>query len=169
MDSETSSLGNVQTQKAIADLPINSRNFTHLVHLTAGAVSLFTQDQGNLPITMKRGAPLTSVNGLRGRDNNILIEGVNNTENHNGLGILIYPPLDAMQEFRIQTNSADAQYGRTGGAVINVALESGGREFHGNLFECHRNSVFDAKGFFDPRHNLFLQSCQACGHRHRYG
>ncbi len=151
IESETSTLGNVRTQKAISELPVNSRNFTHLVHLTAGSVPLNTQSVGSVPITMKRGAPITSVNGLRGEDNNILVEGINNSENHNGLGILIYPPIDALQEFKLQTNSADAQYGRAGGATINVVLKSGGREFHGNLFEFHRNSALDAKNFFAPK------------------
>ncbi len=151
IETESAALGNVRTQKAIVDLPINTRNFTQLVHLTAGSVPASTQDSGALPITTKRGVPITSINGQRPQDNNVMIEGININENHNGLGIILYPPLDALQEFKIETNNFSAQYGRAGGAAINVAYKSGGREFHGNLFEFHRNSVFDAKGFFDPR------------------
>jgi Carboxypeptidase regulatory-like domain/TonB dependent receptor-like, beta-barrel len=151
IETDTSALGNVRTQKAISELPINSRNFTMLVQLSAGAVPTSTQASGALPITAKRGVPITSVNGQRPEDNNLMIEGINISENHNGLGIILYPPLDALQEFKVQSNSMDAQYGRAGGAAISVLYKSGGRNFHGNLFEFHRNSVFDAKGFFDPR------------------
>jgi len=150
IETETGTLGNVRTQKAISELPINGRNFTMLVHLTAGSVPTSTQMSGALPITAKRGVPITSVNGQRPQDNNLMVDGININENHNGLGIIFYPPLDALQEFKLQTSGMDAQYGRTGGAAINVAYKSGGRQFHGNLFEFHRNSVFDAKGFFDP-------------------
>lgn len=150
VETESAALGNVRTQRAIVDLPINTRNFTQLVHLTAGSVPTNTQASGALPVTAKRGVPITSINGQRPEDNNVMIEGININENHNGLGIILYPPLDALQEFKIETNNFSAQYGRAGGAAINVAYKSGGREFHGNFFEFHRNSVFDAKGFFDP-------------------
>lgn len=150
VETESAALGNVRTQRAIVDLPINTRNFTQLVHLTAGSVPASTQASGALPVTAKRGVPITSINGQRPEDNNVMIEGININENHNGLGIILYPPLDALQEFKIETNNFSAQYGRAGGAAINVAYKSGGREFHGNFFEFHRNSVFDAKGFFDP-------------------
>ncbi len=87
---------------------------------------------------------------MRGEDNSILIEGINNTENHNGTGVVAYPPLDALAEFKVQTSASDAQFGRAGGAVLNLTMKSGTREFHGNVFEFLRNSAMDAKNFFDP-------------------
>ena len=146
LERETSSLGNIRTEKAIKELPLNLRNVTKLFELTAGTVPLATQSTG-LPITQARGAAMTSVNGLRGEDNNVLIEGINNTENHNGTGVVAYPPLDALAEFKVQTSASDAQFGRAGGAVLNLTMKSGTREFHGNIFEFLRNSAIDAKNF----------------------
>jgi hypothetical protein len=90
------------------------------------------------------------VNGVRPTNdwNSILIEGLDNTENHNGFGAATFPPVDAIQEFKIQTSGADAQFGRAAGGFTNVVLKSGGKSFHGSLFEFHRNSEFDAKNFF---------------------
>ncbi|MDX1982841.1 MAG: TonB-dependent receptor, partial [Bryobacteraceae bacterium] len=80
---------------------------------------------------------------------NFLLDGINNNENHNGLGILIFPPIEAVEEFRIESSVANAQFGRGGGGTVNLTFKSGGRDYHGGLFHFLRNSAFDARNFFD--------------------
>ncbi len=148
LQTESATLSNLRTEKAIKDLPLNGRNWAQLILLSSGAQPADTQSQGS-PITRKRGVSNASVNGSRSNDNNYLIEGVSNSENHNGLGILIFPSIDAIQEFRSETSGADAQFGRGGGATVNLTFKSGTREFHGGMYEFLRNARLDAKNFFD--------------------
>jgi hypothetical protein len=88
------------------------------------------------------------VNGTGFRSNQMLVDGMDNTETHNGQGIVLYPPVEAIQEFNVQTSVATAEFGR-GGGNINIRLKSGTQELHGALFEFLRNSSLDAKNFFD--------------------
>jgi hypothetical protein len=148
LQTETSTLSNLRTERSIKDLPLNSRNFAQLIALSASAMPAQSQTTGS-PITMKRGTIGYAINGTRLEENNFLLDGINNNENHNGLGILIFPPIDAVQEFRIESSVANAQFGRGGGGTINLTYKSGGREYHGGLFEFFRNSKLDAKNFFD--------------------
>ncbi|MBI3678979.1 MAG: TonB-dependent receptor [Acidobacteria bacterium] len=148
LQTETSTLSNLRTEKAIKDLPLNGRNFAQLIGLAAGAMPAQTQ-QGGSPITMKRGVTGYAINGTRLEENNFLLDGINNNENHNGLGILIFPPIEAVQEFRVESSVANAQFGRGGGGTINLSYKSGGRDYHGGLFHFFRNSALDARNFFD--------------------
>ena len=148
LQTESATLSNLRTEKAIKDLPLNGRNWAQLILLGAGTQPQDTQSGGS-PITRKRGVSNSSVNGSRGEDNNYLVEGVSNSENHNGLGILIFPSIDAIQEFRSETSGADAQFGRGGGATVNLTYKSGTKEFHGGAYEFLRNERLDAKNFFD--------------------
>ena len=148
LQTESATLSNLRTEKAIKDLPLNGRNWAQLILLSTGTQPAATQSQGS-PITRKRGISNASVNGSRANDNNYLIEGVSNSENHNGLGILIFPSIDAIQEFRSETSGADAQFGRGGGATVNLTFKSGTREFHGGAYDFLRNAKLDAKNFFD--------------------
>ena len=90
LQTESATLSNLRTEKAIKDLPLNGRNWAQLILLSTGTQPADTQSQGS-PITRKRGVSNASVNGSRSNDNNYLIEGISNSENHNGLGILIFP------------------------------------------------------------------------------
>lgn len=150
LETESSSLGNIRSEKAVNELPLNARNFMFLVTLAPGTVQTQDRAAGALPGTSRRGVSNVAVNGVRGTNdwNGILVEGVDNTENHNGLGIVIFPPVDAIQEFRIQTNSADAQFGRAAGGITNLVLKSGGKDLHGSLYEFHRNNALDALNYF---------------------
>ena len=148
LQTESATLSNLRSEKTIKDLPLNGRNWAQLILLSAGTQPQDTMSQGS-PITRKRGVSNASVNGSRGNDNNYLIEGVSNSGNHNGLGILIFPSIDAIQEFRNETSGADAQFGRGGGATVNLTYKSGTREFHGGVYEFLRNEQLDAKNFFD--------------------
>ena len=148
LQTESSTLSNLRSEKAIKDLPLNGRNFAQLIGLAAGAMPAQTQTTGS-PITMKRGVTGYALNGQRFQDNNFLLDGINNNENHNGLGILIFPPIEAVEEFRVESSGANAQFGRGGGGVINLTFKSGGRDYHGGVFHFLRNSAFDARNFFD--------------------
>lgn len=150
LETESSSLGSVRSEKAVADLPLNARNYAFLIGLTPGAVQTQDRAPGALPGSSRRGVSNFAINGVRGTNdwNGILVEGVDNTENHNGLGSVIFPPVDAIQEFRVQTNSADAQFGRAAGGITNLVLKSGGKDFHGSLYTFHRNFAFDALNYF---------------------
>jgi hypothetical protein len=148
LQTESTTLSNLRTEKAIKDLPLNGRNFAQLLQLSAGVMPAQTQTTGS-PITMKRGVTGNSVNGMRLEENNFLVDGISNTENHNGLGILIFPSVDAIAEFRVESSVSDAQFGRGGGGTVNLVYKSGSKDFHGNLFEFFRNAKLDAKNFFD--------------------
>ncbi len=147
LESESATVGTLQNEQALRNLPLNTRNFNQLIGLSPGVMPAQTQS-GNLAITAARGTTANNVNGVGFRSNNYRVDGVDNSENHNGQGIMLYPPVEAIQEFRLQTSVPSAEFGR-GGATVNVAYKSGGRDFHGSIFEFLRNSALDAKNFFD--------------------
>lgn len=148
LETETATLSSLRGEKQIKDLPLNGRNFANLIGLGAGAMPAATQVLGS-PITTKRGATSFALNGQRFQDNNFLLDGINNNENHNGLGILIFPPIEAVDEFRVESSVANAEFGRGGGGTVNLTFKSGGHDFHGGLFQFVRNAAFDARNFFD--------------------
>lgn len=149
LESESATVGNLRSETEVRNLPLNTRNFNQLIGLAAGAVPAQLQS-GGLAITAQRGTVATSINGIGFRANNYRVDGLDNMENHNGQGILIYPPVEAIQEFRVQTSVSPAEFGRGGGGSINVTYKSGTRELHGAAFEFLRNEALDAKNFFDP-------------------
>jgi hypothetical protein len=150
LQTETATLSNLRSEQAVKDLPLNSRNFAQLITLAAGAMPAQSQTTGS-PITMKRGVTGVSINGTRLEENNFLVDGILNNENHNGLGVLIFPIVDAIEEFRVEQSVANAQFGRGGGGTINLTYKSGGKDYHGGLFEFLRNSDLDAKNYFDSK------------------
>ncbi len=149
LESESTTLSNVRTEMAVENLPLDGRNFANLMGLTDGATPAQTQITGQMALSEVRGATGYSVNGLRMEENHILLDGISDSENHNGLGIVIFPPLDAVEEFREETSVPDARYGRGGGGTVNLVFKSGTSAFHGEAFEYLRNSDFDARNFFD--------------------
>ena len=148
IESETSSLGQVIEQTRVNDLPLNGRNFIELAYLTPGvnAGPEGIVQQGGIPEN-ERGNGAIQVNGLTATNNNFLLNGFDNNEQQIGFEV-IQPSIDAIQEFKVQTNNFGADIGK-GGAVVNVVLKSGSNNFHGGLFEFVRNAVFDAKNYFD--------------------
>ncbi|HTM51643.1 MAG TPA: TonB-dependent receptor [Bryobacteraceae bacterium] len=147
LETETTTMGNLRTGQSVRDLPLNGRNFASLLSLTTGVVPAQQQVQSQ-SLTPMRGVTANTVNGVGFRSNQMLVDGMDNTEVHNGQGIVIYPPIEAIQEFNVQTSVASAEFGR-GGGNINIRLKSGAQEVHGALFEFLRNSSLDAKNFFD--------------------
>ena len=149
LETESSTVSNLRTENEVLNLPLNTRNFSQMIGLATGAVPAQLQS-GGLAVTALRGTVANSINGIGFRSNNYRVDGLDNMENHNGQGILIYPPVEAIQEFRVQTSVSSAEFGRGGGGSINVAYKSGTRELHGSLFDFFRNEALDAKNFFDP-------------------
>lgn len=153
VESETSSIGQVIDESRVHQLPINGRNFMQLAYLSPGVNkgpastgSTGNVQQGEIPED-ERGNGSIQVNGLWATNNNYLLNGFDNNEQQIGFE-LIEPPIDAIQEFKVQTNNFGADIGK-GGAVINVVTKSGTNRFHGSAFEFLRNSSMDAKNYFD--------------------
>ncbi len=147
LQTDTSYLGQVVESQKIVDLPLNGRFFTRLAVLTAGTLP-------TAPGARDERTGGFSANGVRPYQNNYLLDGIDNnslSEDLTNEASFVYGPSpDAIQEFKVQTNSMSAEFGRSGGAVMNVAIKSGTNEFHGSVFEFLRNSKLDAKNFFDP-------------------
>jgi hypothetical protein len=148
LESESSTVSNLRTEEAVKDLPLNGRNFSELLGLGAGVVPAQTQIV-SIPYTQQRGPSSYAFNGLRFQENRLLLDGIGDNENHNGLAVVIFPPIDAVQEFSEETTDADARYGRGNAGTINLIYKSGTNRYHGEVFEFLRNSALDAKNYFD--------------------
>src|ERR1700757_3892468 len=147
LQTETSSLGTVETEKRIVGLPLNGRNFFKLAYLGPAANEGATGTSAGAGSTdNNRPGTSLSVNGLRIFDNNFLLDGMDNNEFGNGT-VVIQPPPDAIQEFRIEQNSMSAEYGR-GGAMVSLVLHSGTNRLHGSAWEFIRNNKLDARNYF---------------------
>jgi len=151
---ESSAEGRVIERQTIGALPLATRNFTQLLGLTAGVVT----DPPNAE-NVGFGTQNPSVNGSRRGSNNYLLDGNvnNNPMNNDALGVGI-PSVDFIQEFKVITSMASAEYGRNAGSVVNVVTRSGGNQFHGNLFEFLRNDKLVARPFFAARRGQNVQN-----------
>ena len=143
VDTTTTQLGAVINERAVQNLPLNSRDTYQLLQLQPGV-----QGVGGSDLFYGSDKPgAVSVNGGRGRSNNFSVNGGDGNDLFvNSPGI--EPSPDAVQEFKVITNTFDAEYGRNSGAVINVVTKSGTNQFHGSIYDYVRNSVFDAKNYF---------------------
>lgn len=152
LQTQEASLGGVMQSQTINDLPLNGRNYTFLAQLNAGVIQAQQDTRG------MGGSGSFSANGQNSFANNYLLDGVDNNSNLvdfiNGAGYVIRPSVDALQEFKVQTSSYSAEFGRAGGAVLNATIKSGGEHFHGNVFEYHRNAAMDAANYFDNYQGL---------------
>ncbi len=149
LETSSSALGEVVNALTAESLPLNGRNILQLVALTPGistSPSYRSATDSNGPTSVNG----FSANGGRSATNTILVDG--SPQEVMGYNQPSYVPNpDSLQEFKVQTNNLSAEYGRTGGAVVNAVSRSGTREYHGVLFEFLRNNVFDANGFFNNR------------------
>jgi hypothetical protein len=155
LQTQDASVGQVVDQRAINDLPLNGRNFTFLAQLVQGVNSPQSDTRGNAAT----GA--FSANGFRPAQNNYMLDGIDNNSDTvdflNGTNFVVLPPVDAIQEFKVQTTNFSAEYGRSGAAVLNATLKSGTNQFHGDVWEFFRNDVLDARDFFE--HNCNAGVC----------
>ena len=148
LESETASLGQVLDSEKVTDMPLNKRHFMFLTTLTTGVQpSVEGSNLANQNFSLH-------ASGSRERDNNFLLDGVDNNDTGNAQ-LVIVPSIEALQEFKIQTSTYNAQFGRAGGAVINIQTKSGTNEFHGTFFEFLRRDRFDARNFFSDKKGNF--------------
>jgi hypothetical protein len=147
LQTEEASVGQVVTQEAVNSLPLNGRNFTFLAQLGAGMNTPQADTRGNAA------SGAFSANGLRPAQNNYLLDGIDNNSNAvdflNGTNFVILPPLDAIQEFKVQTADFSAELGRSAGAVLNATIKSGTNSLHGAAWEFFRNDKLDAADYFE--------------------
>jgi carboxypeptidase family protein len=149
---ETSStqLGDVIGSQKMVDLPLNGRSYTDLLGLQPGVVPITSSNVNNSnPVSGSLNPGLVSVNGARESDNAFYVNGADVEESENN-GAAIIPTLDSIAEFRILTNSYDAEYGRFSGGIVNVITKSGTNSLHGSAYEFLRNDDFDARNYFNP-------------------
>ena len=146
IDEVTISVGHVIDGRTVQEIPLNGRYFLDLAALVPGSVTASQTGFSTVPF---RGLGALAINTAGNREDtvNYVINGV--TLNDPLLnGINFQPSIDTVQEFKIDNSTLSAEYGQNSGAVINVATRSGGREFHGELFEFLRNDALDARNFF---------------------
>ena len=154
LESSTSSIGYVIESRVVSDLPLNGRNFVQLALMGPGVVGVGfsasgTIGSGTRPDDMRPGTELFS-NGNREQSNNFMLDGVDNNFRRNGL-ITLRPSVEAIREFKIQTNLFQAEQGRNPGAAVNVITKSGTNQWHGSAYEFFRNDRLDARDFFNDK------------------
>jgi hypothetical protein len=144
VDTTSTQLGAVMDSRTVENLPLNQRDTYQLLQLQPGVTGVggsdlfYGSDQ----------AGAVSVNGGRGRSNNFSVNGGDGNDLFvNAPGI--EPSPDAIDEFRVITNTFDAEYGRNSGAVINVVTKAGTNDYHGSIYTYVRNQAMDSKGYFD--------------------
>jgi Carboxypeptidase regulatory-like domain/TonB dependent receptor len=157
VDSTSNTLGGIVESNVVTNLPVNGRDYQKLILLVPGAAS------GPDAITDSAGSYGTvSVNGARGRSNNYLLDGTDMNDGYrndpaiNEGGVFSTPatilPVEAIAELHIASNF-EAEYGRSAGSAINIVTKSGTNDFHGNAFDFFRNTVLNARNYFNPAAN----------------
>jgi hypothetical protein len=148
LQTENATLGKVFDSESIEALPLSTRNFTQLLSLQAGVI-------GAIPSTLVLGNATAqfSVGGGRVYDNAVNIDGVNAVSS-SATGSYSVPSPDALDEFKMQTSTYSAEYGRAGGGNIDVTTKSGTNQFHGDGFYFFRNKALDANSYFNKQGQL---------------
>ena len=153
LQTDSSDHGQVVSSAAVAELPLNGRNYADLALLSTNAVKSPMSATFSATGTPREGA--FNVNGMRSTYNNFLLDGLDNnaygTSNQGYSAQLVQLSPDALAEFKVITSNYSAEYGRVGGAVVNAVMKSGTNEFHGSAYEYLRNTDLNATGFlFSP-------------------
>jgi hypothetical protein len=147
LETQDASVGQVVDSRSVDTLPLNGRNFTFLAQLAAGVNTPQADTRGNAA------SGAFSANGLRPAQNNYLLDGIDNNSDTvdflNGTNFVVLPPVDAVQEFKVQTSDFSAEFGRSGAAVLNATIKSGTNTLHGAVWEFFRNDKLDAADFFE--------------------
>jgi hypothetical protein len=157
VDLSTSSTGEVVEGRQVTDLPLGQRNFLQLTTLTPGVTrGAYGSDASGINGNVETlryadsGGGALTVNGLRPQSNNFLLDGTDNNESLVNT-IVVFPSPDAIQEFRVTTAVAPAEFGRAGGAIVNTSIKSGTNQIHGTVFGYFRDQIFDASpNYFSP-------------------
>ena len=147
LETQDASVGQVVNSRNVNNLPLNGRNFTFLAQLSAGVNSPQADTRGNAA------SGAFAANGSRPAQNNYLLDGIDNNSDTvdflNGTNFVVLPPVDAIQEFKVQTTNFSAEYGRSGAAVLNATIKSGTNAWHGAGWEFFRNDKLDAADYFE--------------------
>jgi hypothetical protein len=169
LETESSERGQVVSERVIAELPLNGRQYSKLVELTAGVVpspsqlgSGYGQREGSF-----------NINGLRSVFNNYMLDGLDNnmygTSNQGFSNQVVQLSPDAVAEFQVVTNNMSAEYGRSGGATINVVTRYGTNQLHGRTWEFLRNTALDASGYFLPSADANGKIQKPALHQNQFG
>jgi Carboxypeptidase regulatory-like domain/TonB dependent receptor len=146
LETQTSSRGLVIDERKILDLPLNGRDYNQLALLSPGVLP------GTPRLASVNFKGVLNVNGNRTFNNVFLLDGVDNISYSNsfrGENVqLVQPSIEALQEFKIQTNAYSAEYGRSSGAVVNATIKSGTNQIHGSVFEFLRDDALDSNNYF---------------------
>lgn len=144
LETQTSSLGQVISNKSMVDLPLDGRNSYGMVGLVPGVVAPygFTQTAWDMYSDQ-----FISINGSRPNESEFLLDGGVNSETAFN-GPAYFPSVDLVQEYKVQTNNFSAEYSNSGGGVINVITKSGTNKFHGAAWEFYRSTGLEANNFF---------------------
>ena len=146
VETSTGAVGNVVEGNEVSQLPLNGRSFTELTQLMPGvsaAANFDTKNKG-----LQSGVDF-SVNGNNTTGNIFMVDGVNNNDIGSNRTILVYPSIDAIQEFKILRNSYGPEYGQAMGAIISIVTKSGTNGFHGGFFYDGRNDLLNATDYFN--------------------
>lgn len=153
VETTSTQLGAVMNSRSVVDLPLNTRDTYQLLQLQPGVQS----QQGYDLFAGSENAGSVSVNGGRGRANNFNVNGGDANDQFLN-SAAIQPSPDTIEEFRVLTNTFDAEYGRNSGSVVNVVTKGGTNNFHGDVYEFFRNKALDTRGFFDTEKPKFNQN-----------
>src|SRR5665647_1961768 len=151
IETVSSAIGKVVDNKAIVNLPLNSRNVYNLIFLTPGVAGSIGNNYDGMTY---------SVNGARATMMDTLIDGVSagfSTVNGKS-GVSIFPSIDAIAEFKVMGANYPAEFGRSQGSVLNVIFKSGTNQLHGSAYEFLRNSALDSNDFFANQKGIALGS-----------
>jgi outer membrane receptor protein involved in Fe transport len=155
IQTNSSNLVQVIDQRRVSDLPLNGRNVLQLISLDASVMTKNVPSSVSQSYNLGQGlyySPI-ALAGAKGNAANFLLDNADNNEVQSGMP-RPFPNVDAVEEFSIQTNSFDAQYGRGVGGVVNVVTKSGTNAYHGTAFEFLRNFQLNAANFFTGRDAL---------------
>ncbi len=149
LEGTSSTLGKVVDNRRINDLPLNSRNVYSLLFLTPGTSGSVGNNYNNVSFL---------INGSANRD--VLIDGVTSTQPtvNGAVGVSVFPPVDAIEEYKVLSSNMPAEFGRASGGVLNMVYKTGTNQIHGSAFEFLRNSVLDSNNFFANRLGVKLGS-----------
>ncbi len=150
LQTQDASVGQVVSEREINNLPLNGRNYTLLAQLAPGTTTTY-YDSGHGEVQ----SGSFTANGVNTVYNNYLLDGVTNNnmtaDFGNGNSFTLKPPPDGLAEFKVETANYSAEYGRSGGAIINAVTKSGQNTFFGDVWEYQRNAFFDAEDYFLKR------------------
>src|ERR1700730_8501252 len=155
VETTSTQLGAVVGDRAVSELPLNSRDTYQLLQLQPGVMS--TVGSSNSIVYGSSNAGAVSVNGGRGRFNNFTLHGGDANDQFVNLPT-VQPSPDTIQEFRVLTNTFDAEYGRNSGSVVNVVTKTGTNSLHGDVYEFFRNKVLNARNYFEETRPQFQQN-----------